>query len=71
MSLWSRACGRGGWKGQNIFSFGVAKFRFWLNVAVRFIDEKGQWRHTGDVNRAVQIGPFPLVANFAPNKIDA
>jgi len=63
--------GARGWKRRNVFSFDVAEFRFWLNVVVGFIDEKGQRRHTGNVATAVQIEPFPLVANFAPNKIDA
>ena len=63
--------GAGGCKRRNIFSFDVAKFRFWLNVVVGFIDEKGQRRHTGNVTKAVQIEPFPFVANFAPDKIDA
>ena len=63
--------GAGGCEGRNIFSFDVAEFRFWLKVIVGFIDEQGQRRHTGNVNRAVQIEPFPFVANFAPAKIDA
>ncbi len=55
----------------NIFSFDVAEFRFWLNVVVGFIDHKGRRRHAGNVTRALQIEPFPFVANFAPDKIDA
>ncbi len=61
----------GGWTRRNIFSFDVAEFRFWLNVVVGFIDGKGQRRHTGNVTKAMQIEPFRLVANFAPNKFDA
>ena len=60
-----------GWKRRNVFSFDVAEFRFWLNVVVRSIDENGQRRHTDNVTKAVKIEPFPFVANFAPNKIDA
>jgi hypothetical protein len=71
MSPWACARWRGGWKRRNIFSFDVAEFRFWLNVVVGFIDGKGQRRRTGNVIKAVQIEPFPFVANFAPDKIDA
>jgi hypothetical protein len=63
--------GAGGCEGRNIFSLDVAEFRFWLNVVVGFIDDKGQRRHTGKITRAVQIEAFPFVANFAPDKIDA
>jgi hypothetical protein len=63
--------GAGCWKGRNIFSFDVAEFGFWLNVVVGFIDEKGRRRHAGNVTTAMQIEPFPFVANFAPNKIEA
>ena len=38
-------------------------------VSAKFI--KGQRRHTGNVTKAVPIEPFPFVANFAPDKIDA
>ncbi len=63
--------GAGGCEGRNIFSFDVAEFRFWLNVVVGFIDHKGRRRHAGNVTKALQIEPFPFVANFAPDKIDA
>jgi hypothetical protein len=63
--------GAGGWKRRNVFSFDVAEFRFWLNVVVGFIDQKGQRRHTGNITKAVQIELFPFLANFVPNKIDA
>jgi hypothetical protein len=43
----------------------------WLNVVVGFIDEKRRRRHAGNATEAVQIEPFPLVANFVPSKIDA
>ena len=49
----------GGCTRQNIFSFDVAEFRFWLNVVVGFIDENGRRRHAGkpqgDANRAVSL----------------
>jgi hypothetical protein len=63
--------GAAGWKMRNIFSHDVVEFRFWLNVVVGLIDGKGQRRHTGNVTKAMQIEPFRLVANFAPNKFDA
>jgi hypothetical protein len=44
---------------------------FWLNVVVGYIDEKERRRHAGNVTKAVQIEPFPFVANFVPSKIDA
>ena len=64
-----RARAGAGWKRRNIFSFDVAEFRFWLNIVVGFIDEKGRRRHAGNVTKAMQIEPLPLVANFAPPKL--
>jgi hypothetical protein len=40
-----------------------------LNVVVGFIDENGRRRHAGNVTAAMQIEPFPLVANFAPTNL--
>jgi hypothetical protein len=63
--------GAGGCEGRNIFSLDVAESRFWLIVVVGFIDENGNDGIRAMSPRRCKIEPFPFVANFVPDKIDA
>ena len=69
MSAWVPACWRGGWKRRNNFSFDVAEFRFWLNVVVGFIEQKGQRRHMANSPGRCKSSRFPLWPISPPTKL--
>ncbi len=55
---------------DNVCSYAVGEFRFWLNASVGYLDDKGKRAHTGNKHSKVFLDLNSRFFNLAGDRVD-